>query len=194
VIDYELTPKAEAELGASPATGLAGTREGALRTERTAAALARAEDYPDRHAYAAPDPYAINGVPACGAPVDGGRCGRRPDHDGHPHIMEPGTDETEPEPEPCPCWSCDSECGSGCGPVKLTHRGLICGPCARRADVFDDDRTGTKVTISGDRVRLDVDTFRSFHTASTFLDLADVDALVAALLVKRTELARERQA
>lgn len=37
--------------------------------------------------------YPIDGVPACGAPVDGGRCGRHPHHDGHPHIKEPGTEE-----------------------------------------------------------------------------------------------------
>jgi hypothetical protein len=38
------------------------------------------------------EPYTIDGVPACGAPVDGGRCGRRPHHDGHLHIKEPGTE------------------------------------------------------------------------------------------------------
>ncbi len=37
-------------------------------------------------------PFRIGGQPACGAPVDGGRCGRAPGHEGHPHIKEPGTE------------------------------------------------------------------------------------------------------
>jgi hypothetical protein len=43
------------------------------------------------------DDYKIDGVPACGQEIDGGRCGRAPEHEGHPHIMEPGT-EYEPDP------------------------------------------------------------------------------------------------
>ncbi len=37
------------------------------------------------------EPYTINGAPACGAPVDGGRCGRHPPTTTAPHIKEPGT-------------------------------------------------------------------------------------------------------
>jgi hypothetical protein len=36
--------------------------------------------------------FTIAGQPACGEPVDGGRCGRAPGHAGHPHIKEPGTE------------------------------------------------------------------------------------------------------
>lgn len=118
-----------------------------------------------------------------------------PEAKGNPVIEYTLTEKAEAElaePEACGCWSCNSECGSGCGPVKLTHRGPICLRCAEMADVFDDDRTGTKATVCQDRVRLEVDTFRTFHKASTWLDLADIDALVAVLLVKRTELARQR--
>jgi hypothetical protein len=39
------------------------------------------------------EPFTVDGRPACGAPVDGGRCGRGPGHDGHPHIKEPGTED-----------------------------------------------------------------------------------------------------
>lgn len=42
-----------------------------------------------------PEPYRIDGLAACGAPVDGGRCGRAPGHNGHPHIQAP---ESQPEP------------------------------------------------------------------------------------------------
>jgi hypothetical protein len=70
-------------------TGLAGAREAALRTERASAHAAEP----------GPEFYTINGAPACGAPVDGGRCGRHPGHGPeHPHIMEPGTDEPERHP------------------------------------------------------------------------------------------------
>lgn len=36
--------------------------------------------------------FTIGGLPACGEPVEGGRCGRAPGHFGHPHIKEPGTE------------------------------------------------------------------------------------------------------
>lgn len=59
---------------------------------------------------AAPEPFTVDGLPACGAPVDGGRCGRAPGHEGHPHIPEPFTVRAlpgrtctvcqPPEPEP----------------------------------------------------------------------------------------------
>lgn len=32
--------------------------------------------------------FEIDGVPACGVLVDGGRCGRAPEHEGHPHIAD----------------------------------------------------------------------------------------------------------
>ncbi len=38
------------------------------------------------------EPCTIDGQPACGAPVDGGRCDRAPGHEGHPHIKEPRTE------------------------------------------------------------------------------------------------------
>jgi len=38
------------------------------------------------------EPFTIGGLPACGEPVEGGRCGRAPGHFGHPHIKEPGTE------------------------------------------------------------------------------------------------------
>jgi hypothetical protein len=63
----------------------------------------------------------VNDLPACGAPVDGGRCGRAPDHEGHPHIMEPGSDVAEVAVEIYCCeWitypvpGTDSVC-PGCG-------------------------------------------------------------------------------
>jgi hypothetical protein len=42
----------------------------------------------------APEPFTVDGQPACGEPVDGGRCGRAPGHEGHPHIVEPSTRRT----------------------------------------------------------------------------------------------------
>ena len=57
--------------------------------QHAADAHRQAEDQADED----PEPYTINGSPACGAPVDGGRCGRHPHyHDGQPHIKEPGTE------------------------------------------------------------------------------------------------------
>jgi hypothetical protein len=38
------------------------------------------------------EPFTIDGRRACGAPVDGGRCGRAPGHEGHPHIKEPAAE------------------------------------------------------------------------------------------------------
>jgi hypothetical protein len=107
-------------------------------------------------------------------------------------------DEPEPEPEPepwsCPCYSCDGQCGCDTPDpnYKLTHRGPMCRACAGKADVTDDHLTGVQATISQDRVRLVVDTW-GWPNSSAWLDIEDVDALVAVLLVRRTELARERQ-
>jgi hypothetical protein len=42
------------------------------------------------------EPYTIDGLPACGADVDGGRCGRAPGREGHPHIPEPQPEPTSP--------------------------------------------------------------------------------------------------
>lgn len=92
------------------------------------------------------------------------------------------------EPEYCACFSCNGECGGDCGPATPTHRGPVCAYCAEKADVFDDDRTGAKVSISGGRVVLSVDVFDTYRKRSIYLTGADVDALVMALLGKRREL------
>jgi hypothetical protein len=96
----------------------------------------------------------------------------------------------------CTCWSCNAECGGtddpgSCGPAVWMHRGPLCMACAAKADAFDDDRTGAKVDISQDRVRLAVDVFGS-HTGYIWLNLSDAADLIGALADHMAELAIQR--
>lgn len=55
------------------------------------------------------------------------------------------------------------------------------------ADFQDDDKTGVKVTISLDRVRVKTDSY-SFRATSVWLDADDTEALGRLLIAKADEL------
>lgn len=96
---------------------------------------------------------------------------------------------------PCACWSCDRQCGGtnhsdSCGPAADVDGRPVCAVCRGKADVFDRERHGAKVTLDQDAVRLDPDVFDTYRSKPLWLAARSARHLAAVLAERAAELDR----
>jgi hypothetical protein len=110
------------------------------------------------------------------------------------YATDLGTPAVPYTPAPCSCYSCDRQCGGSndpahgsCGPLAEVDGRQICESCRELGDVYDDHRTGVKVSIDQDRVRT-----RVVFGESAWLDPAAARHLAAVLTAQADKLDRDR--